>query len=79
MKWLLMSIFLLTSCNSHKLPRDYRKMHRRLERNERRQNKDEFIRSLENDTIRLNWIEFVDSTLIGFPKLISGDSLKDKK
>lgn len=79
MKWFLMSIFLLTSCNSHNLPRDYRKMQRRLERNERRQSKDEFIKSLENDTIRVNWIEFVDSTLIGFPKLISVDSLKDKK
>jgi len=78
MKWLLMCVFLLTSCKSH-IPKEYRKLQRRIDRNERRQSKEDFIRSLENDTIRVNWIEFLDSSLIGLPKFISVDTLKDKK
>ena len=75
MKWIFVVLLVGLSCNTHRLPKEYRKMKRKKELNERRIEKRRFLDSLDNDTLYFRWYDLQDSSRLGFPKMII-DSVK---
>jgi hypothetical protein len=62
-------ILISLSCNKAPIPRDYRKMQKRIEKRERRERRERTIQELENDTNIIKWRPLKDSVLMGTPKL----------
>jgi hypothetical protein len=70
MKKLLAILILINiSCNKSNIPREYRKMQKRVEKRERIERRERAIQELENDTNHIKWIPLKDSIFIGIPKL----------
>ena len=82
MKWIFLVLLVGLSCNTHRMPKEYRKMERRKQVNERRLQKERFLDSLDRDTLFFRWYNLEDSSMLGFPKIIVDtikiDSLKLK-
>jgi hypothetical protein len=70
MKKLLAILILINiSCNKAPIPREYRKMQKRVERREKIERREKTIQELENDTNIIKWTPLKDSVLMGTPKL----------
>ena len=66
MKYLIiLSLLFISSCN-HRIPKDYRKMQRRVERRERIKNR-EIIYGI--DTVYYRWTPINDTVLLGTPRI----------
>jgi hypothetical protein len=65
---ILLSIFLLSFCTNPTVPREYKKMQKRVDKKERRDYRDSVLLSL--DTINLKWYHISDSTLLGVPRIV---------
>ncbi len=69
MKYLIiLSLLFLSFCTNSKIPKDYRKMQKRVQRRENREFKDNLMLSI--DTVNWKWYRVNDSTILGTPKII---------
>jgi hypothetical protein len=69
MKYLiLLSVLFLSFCKP-RIPKEYRKMQKKVERRENRKAKEERMNSLDLDTVYYKWTPITDTVLLGTPKI----------
>ena len=68
MKYLiLLSVLFLSFCKP-RIPKEYRKMEKRISKRQKREFRDSLFLSV--DTINWKWYQVSDSTILGTPKII---------
>jgi hypothetical protein len=69
MKYLiLLSVLFLSFCKP-RIPKEYRKMQKRVERRENRQAREDRLNSLDLDTVYYKWTPINDTVLLGTPRI----------
>ena len=69
MRYLIVfSLIFLSFCTNPRVPKEYRKMQKRVDRREKREYRDSLLISI--DTVNWKWYRVSDSTIIGTPKII---------
>ena len=69
MKYLIiLSLLFFSFCSNPRLPKDYRKMQKRINKREKREFRDSLMLSI--DTVNWKWYRVNDSTILGTPKII---------
>jgi hypothetical protein len=69
MKYLIiLSLLFLSFCTTSRIPKEYRKMEKRINKRQKREFRDSLFLSV--DTINWKWYQVSDSTILGTPKII---------
>jgi hypothetical protein len=70
MKYFIIILLLIFTSCGHRIPKEYRKMQKRIERRERIEQKNKVMSEMDDSSKMFKWRPITDSTLLGTPKIL---------